>query len=180
MIRREWLRYHDEAPARSYRTKIVQSWDTAAKSGGRNDWSVCTTWLLANNCWYLLDLVRGRYDYPDLKRIAVDCAKRFTPDAILIEDASTGIALAQELKHFSRFPVRLVRPEVDKIGRLYVQQAKFEAGLVSFPRNAPFLPALEAELFAFPNGKTDDQVDSISQALAYKPSSYNLTHEALS
>jgi predicted phage terminase large subunit-like protein len=51
--------------------------------------------------------------------------------------------------------------------RLYVNQAKFEAGLVLFPKGAPFLPELEAELLAFPQGKTDDQVDSISQALSF-------------
>ena len=65
--------------------------------------------------------------------------------------------------------VRLVPIERDKIGRLYVNQAKFEAGLVLFPKGAPFLPELEAELLAFPQGKTDDQVDSISQALSYRP-----------
>jgi len=47
-------------------------------------------------------------------------------------------------------------------------------GLVHFPKNAPFMPDLLAELLAFPNGKHDDQVDSISQALAYKLSSYTL------
>ena len=46
--------------------------------------------------------------------------------------------------------------------------AKFEAGRVYFPRNAPFLPELEAELLTFPQGKHDDQVDSITQALAFK------------
>lgn len=56
-----------------------------------------------------------------------------------------------------------------KRGRLYVHEAKFEAGLVLFPKNAPFLPELEAELLTFPQGKTDDQVDSISQALSYEP-----------
>ena len=64
--------------------------------------------------------------------------------------------------------MRLVPIERDKIGRLYVNQAKFEAGLVLFPKGAPFLPELEAELLAFPQGKTDDQVDSISQALSFK------------
>ena len=44
-----------------------------------------------------------------------------------------------------------------------------EAGLVLFPKGARFLPDLETELLTFPQGKTDDQVDSISQALAYKP-----------
>jgi predicted phage terminase large subunit-like protein len=51
---------------------------------------------------------------------------------------------------------------------VYVNQAKFEAGLVWFPRGAPFLPGLEAELLTFPHGKTDDQVDSIMQALSFK------------
>jgi len=33
------------------------------------------------------------------------------------------------------------------------------------PERAPWLADLEAELFAFPGGKHDDQCDSISQAL---------------
>ena len=60
--------------------------------------------------------------------------------------------------------------------RLFIQQAKFEAGLVLFPKGASFLPELEAELLAFPHGKTDDQVDSISQALAYQGSTYDSTY----
>ena len=46
MIRREWLRYYDKLPERTYRTKIIQTWDTAAKDGAQNDWSVCTTWMI--------------------------------------------------------------------------------------------------------------------------------------
>ena len=69
--------------------------------------------------------------------------------------------------------------ERDKIGRLYVNTAKFEAGLVLFPRGASFLPQLEAELLTFPQGKNDDQVDSISQALSYPyKTSYDYTYRA--
>jgi predicted phage terminase large subunit-like protein len=169
MIRRDWLRYHDKLPERTYRTRVFQSWDTAAKDGAQNDWSVCTTWMLVENCYYLIDLVRGRYDYPRLKEMAITLAQKHKPQFVLIEDASTGTALAQELRsvHFGG-AVRLVPIERDKIGRVYVNQAKFEAGLVLFPKVAPFLPELEAELLAFPQGKTDDQVDSISQALSHK------------
>jgi predicted phage terminase large subunit-like protein len=46
------------------------------------------------------------------------------------------------------------------------ESAKFEAGLVYFPKHAPWLADLEAELFSFPGSRHDDQVDSISQALA--------------
>jgi predicted phage terminase large subunit-like protein len=64
--------------------------------------------------------------------------------------------------------VKLVPIERDKIGRLYVNQAKFEAGLVLFPSQASFLGDLSAELLTFPQGKTNDQVDSITQALSYR------------
>ena len=65
--------------------------------------------------------------------------------------------------------------ERDKIGRLYVQQAKFEAGMVLFPRTAKFLAEVESELLTFPQAKTDDIVDSISQALAFKTWGYDTT-----
>jgi predicted phage terminase large subunit-like protein len=85
------------------------------------------------------------------------------------------VALAQELRGVLPYPVKPIAVERDKVARLYVQQAKFEAGLVLFPKGAPFLPELEAELLTFPQAKTDDQVDSISQALAYRHSSYDST-----
>ena len=174
MIKRFWLRYYDKPPERIGRVKVIQSWDTAAKDGAQNDWSVCTTWLLRDKHFYLLDLVRGRYEYPRLRNTAIALAERFKPDAILIEDASTGIALAQELRAVQCYVVNPIPIERDKVGRLYVQQAKFEAGLVLFPRAASFLAELEAELLVFPQGRTDDQVDSISQALAYQLSNYTL------
>ena len=90
---------------------------------------------------------------------------------ILIEDAGVGTALIQELKtaHFSVIPVK---PEYDKKIRMAIQSVKFENGQVFFPKEALWLAELEAELFAFPNGRHDDQVDSISQALGYKNSSF--------
>ena len=125
--------------------------------------------MKVDNCHYLMDLVRGRYEYPRLRDIAIAQAQKHQPQCILIEDASTGTALSQELtKIYHGGSVRLVPIERDKIGRLYVNQAKFEAGLVLFPKNAPFLPELEAELLTFPQGKTDDQVDSITQALSHE------------
>jgi predicted phage terminase large subunit-like protein len=176
MIRRRWLRYYDQLPERTYRATIIQSWDTAAKNGAQNDWSVCTTWMLLDDRYYLINLVRDRFEYPSLKAAAISLAQLHRPQHILIEDASTGTALAQELANvYGGGATTLVPIERDKIGRLYVNQAKFEAGLVLFPRDAPFLPQLEAELLTFPQGKHDDQVDSISQALSYQ-SGYDYTY----
>ena len=58
-----------------------------------------------------------------------------------------------------------VKPIGDKASRMAVASAKFEAGQVFLPQRADWLPDLEAELFAFPGGRHDDQCDSISQAL---------------
>lgn len=169
MIHREWLGYYDTLPELTYKTRIIQSWDTAAKNGAQNDWSVCTTWMKVDKYFYLLDMTRGRYEYPRLREVAIALADRFKPNRIMIEDASTGTALTQELKKAGTYSVKAVPIEHDKVGRLYVQQAKFEAGLVLFPRGATFLGELEAELLTFPHARHDDIVDSISQALAYKP-----------
>jgi predicted phage terminase large subunit-like protein len=174
MIRRSWLRYYDIPPEQTYRTKLIQSWDCAAKEGAQNSWSVCTTWLIVDKTdYYLLDVTRGRYEYPRLRQAALALAARYNPSAIVIEEASTGIALGQDLKETGRYRVRPVPVDRDKATRLYVQAAKFEAGRVHFPRNAPFLPDLEAELLTFPQGKHDDQVDSITQALAFKAFGYD-------
>ncbi len=174
MIRRDWLRYYNQLPERTSSTKLIQSWDTAAKAGAQNDWSVCTTWLIAERTtYYLIDVTRGRYEYPRLRDTAIALAERYQPDTILIEDASAGIGLEQELRRMCRWAIRLVPIEHDKIGRVYVQQGKFEAGQVLFPKDAGFLPELEAELLTFPQSKHDDQVDSITQALAFDQHGYD-------
>jgi predicted phage terminase large subunit-like protein len=176
MIKREWIRYYDknELPARTHRTKILLSLDTAAKDGAQNDWSVGTVWQVEDWIYYLLDVARGRYEFPGLRDMVIALAKHYKPDAVLIENASTGMALAPVLRPILRSPVKLVPIEYNKIGRLYVQQAKFAAGLVRFPKGAPFMAELERELLTFPQSKHDDQVDSISQALAYEFSGYTL------
>jgi phage terminase large subunit-like protein len=56
-------------------------------------------------------------------------------------------------------------PEVDKITRYAAISAQFEGGCVFFPKTAPWLDCLKAELLGFPNVKYDDQVDSVAQAL---------------
>jgi predicted phage terminase large subunit-like protein len=174
MIRRQWLHYYDQLPERTYRTKLIQSWDTAAKAGAQTDYTVCTTWLVVDrDLYYLIDVTRGRYEYPRLRDMAVTLARRHKPSTILIENASTGIALEQELRRMRQWAIRLVPVEHDKVGRVYVQQGKFEAGQVLFPRGARFLSELESELLAFPQGKHDDQVDSITQALAFKQYGYD-------
>jgi len=175
IIKRAWLRYYTTLPERKWTDHVIQSWDTAAKGGAHNCWSVCTTWLFKDGMFYLMDLTRGRYEYQKLRAVALTLADAHKPEAILIEDASTGTALAADLQEHHRYAVKLIPVEKDKESRLYVHQAKFEAGLVLFPQHATWLRDLVDELIAFPVGKADDQVDSLSQALAHKKSGYDST-----
>jgi predicted phage terminase large subunit-like protein len=58
-----------------------------------------------------------------------------------------------------------IKPERDKLVRMEAQSARFEAGQVSLPRDAPWLGALLHEILAFPSARHDDQIDSVSQFL---------------
>ena len=165
MIKRHWIVRYKELPPASERIMVMQSWDTANKGGPQNDWSVCTTWVVARgNRWYLADVWRGRVDYPALKSRVESHAKQWGAQRVVVEDAGAGTMLVEELR--SRVPgIIAIRPEGDKASRMAVASAKFEAGQAMLPERAPWLADLEAELFAFPGGKYDDQCDSISQAL---------------
>jgi len=171
MVKRSWVMRYEDLPPRSA-SRVIQSWDTASKEGSQNAWSVCTTWFVHENCYYLADLVRGRFNYPTLKTGAIDHARSHNPSRILIEDAGVGTALIAELKKAGLNAVA-VRPELDKQTRMSVASATIEAGRVLLPMSAPWLAGLEDELFSFPYGRHDDQVDSISQALGYRISSYD-------
>jgi predicted phage terminase large subunit-like protein len=165
MIKRHWIVRYKELPPASERILVMQSWDTANKGGPQNDWSVCTTWVVARkNRWYLVDVWRGRVDYPALKSAVETQAKLWKAQRVVVEDAGAGTMLVQELR--SRVTGIIgIKPEGDKASRMAVASAKFEAGQAVLPERAPWLADLEAELFAFPGGKHDDQCDSISQAL---------------
>jgi predicted phage terminase large subunit-like protein len=119
-----------------------------------------------------MHVLRERVDYSALKERANAHARAYKANKIVIEDAGAGTYLIQVLNKLG-LPVVAVRPERDKKTRLLVQLAKFEAGLIYFPRQAPWLAEYEAELLAFPNVRFDDQVDSTSQALAADHSDYN-------
>jgi predicted phage terminase large subunit-like protein len=168
VIKRAWVRRYDYLPAFG---EIIQSWDVANKQGEDNDYSVCTTWLIDEKRYYLIDVLRGRFDFPTLRRKVSEQAKLHEASCILIEDAGVGTALIQEFDT-AALSVIAVAPAYDKKIRMEIQSAKFENGQVLLPKEAPWLPDLEAELFAFPRGRHDDQVDSISQALGHEFQAY--------
>jgi predicted phage terminase large subunit-like protein len=178
MIERQWIQRYDRPPERGPGSFLFQSVDTAIKDGAQNDYSVCTTWLYQDKKYYLIHVLRGRFNVPKLQELAISHARAYNPKMVLVEDAGIGAALINELKKAGQSVVA-VKPVHDKRTRMSMQTPKFASGQVFFPTAAPWLAELEAELFAFPNSLHDDQVDSISQALAHEISEYGWSDESL-
>ena len=165
VIRRDWLRFYDAAPAAFDR--VIASWDTASTITEASDWSVGTIWGAAGQEFYLLDVRRERLEAPVLRRAIFDASVDWEVDATLIENTELGRAIAQELRASLGFRALLETARHDKLARLLAVSARFEAGQVLLPRDAPWLGTYMGELLAFPTGAHDDQVDATSQALRY-------------
>jgi predicted phage terminase large subunit-like protein len=167
MIDLSWFRRYKTKPRNVKRT--IQSWDTANKEKEINDPSVCTTWVEADNGYYLIDVYRDRIGYPRLKSAAMSKYAQLNPDVILIEDKSSGQSLIQDLRSETsvKYPIKPIMPVSDKVTRMSTASPSIEAGLVWLPESASWLADYETELANFPNSATADQVDSTSQFLNY-------------
>jgi predicted phage terminase large subunit-like protein len=173
ILKREWWRVwpHDEPPVVNY---IIQSLDTAYSKKETADFSVITTWGVfypdedSGANIILLDVKKGRWDFPELKRVAKEQYEYWQPDNVLIEAKATGVSLQQELRRMS-IPVTMYSPGgrkagTDKVSRANAVAPIFEAGMVWAP-DTDWAEGLVEECAAFPNGDNDDQVDSTVQAM---------------
>ena len=165
IVKREWLRFYTGRPA--HFDLIVASWDTASTVSHNADFSVGTIWGAKGLDFYLLDLVRDRFEVPELRREVVRLSQQWRADQTVIEDTDIGRAITQDLRRCGESRAILRRPRFDKEARFLAQSARFESGQVHVPQEAPWLATWLAELLAFPNARHDDQVDSTSQALDY-------------
>jgi predicted phage terminase large subunit-like protein len=119
----------------------------------------------------LLDVIRDRVEFPALQRKVIEVYNHWElttglRPVLLIEDTGAGSALIQSLR-YRDVQTYGVRPVGDKIMRMAAQSAVIEAGDVWLPVRAPWLESFRSEVLAFPHGKYDDQVDSMSQALRH-------------
>jgi predicted phage terminase large subunit-like protein len=169
IVRLEWFPRFEEAPASEDLISIVQSWDTAMSADPSAAFSVCTTWGFSRSLrrWCLLDVLRKRLEYPELKRAVTRLWREWQPDKVLIEDATMGKALYAEFRAEGPFLPLLCAVNEGKEERLIAQTGQLEAGRVMLPQEAPWLHEFCRELLAAPNGRYWDQVDSTTQFLEY-------------
>lgn len=166
LIKWKWMLFYDVLPPSQNQSDcIVQSWDTAISINDAADWSVCTTWEIRGTDYYLLDVFRVRCDFPTLKSKVVELKEQFSASVVLIEDAGAAKGLIQMLKSENKVRPIAIKPEGSKEDRMAAQSALIEAGRVFLPENASWIDDFRLEITAFPSGKHDDQVDSVSQFL---------------
>lgn len=166
-IRPEWFPSFDPQRPPEFVRK-VQSWDTAAKDGERNDYSACTTvGETKDRTYYVLDVYRGRLKFPELKRKVRELAELHEVSTVLIEDTSSGIQLIQEMRSEGFARLQAIKPKGSKYQRITARTAMIEAEKVWLPSQAHWRDGLLHEAAMFPNGKHDDQLDSLAQALEW-------------
>ena len=174
VLKREWWRKwkHDEPPECDY---ILQTLDTAYSKKETADFSVIATWGVfypsadSGPALILLSVTKGRWDFPELKRIAKKEYVYWKPDNVLIEAKATGTSLQQELRKMN-IPVTMYSPGgrrqgQDKVSRANAVAPILESGMVWYPEDEEFAQDLVEECASFPNGAHDDQVDVTVMAL---------------
>ena len=170
IIKREWwIKWkHSWIPDLSH---VIQSYDTAFLKKETADFSAITTWGVfyenedAPANLILLDMVKGRWEFPDLRRRALQQYKYWTPESVIIESKATGLPLTYELRQMD-IPVVNFTPSRgnDKHARVNSVAPLFESGMIWAP-DQKFAEEVIEECAAFPFGDNDDLVDSTTQAV---------------
>jgi len=148
--------------------RTVTAWDTAyGKSGTEGDFSAAATIAETEDSYLVIDCLRERLTFPELRRRMIGHAERFNPSAVLIEDSGAGVSLLQELRAQTTLPVVAVKPETSKVLRAQTITGLCEAGKVRLPETASWKTDLLEELLSFPHGAHDDLTDAFCYALRY-------------
>jgi len=170
ILKREWWRVYDkeDIPALHH---VIQSYDTAFLKKETADYSAITTWGIfypdqdspAN--LILLDAIKGRYEFPELRRLALQQYEYWKPESVIVEAKASGLPLTYELRQMD-IPVINFTPSKgnDKHARVNAVAPLFESGMIWAP-DQKFAEEVIEECAAFPNGDHDDLVDSTTQAI---------------
>jgi predicted phage terminase large subunit-like protein len=191
IIKAHWWRiWADDVPLPKC-DHVFLSWDTAFSESDlkTSAYSVCTRWGVfwheqrQRYCLIILGRWMGRVGYDELRKIAKDFDKEFSPDAHLIEKKATGISLIQDLKRALTCNVRSYTPREDKISRAHSVSPMFESGQVYAPNKKWATDKVSGNgvidyVASFPNGAppSADIVDTCTQACIYLRAGWWVSH----
>lgn len=175
VFKSEWFKYWTESSLPPEFDQIVASWDMTFKDSKNSDFVVGQVWGKKGANFYLLDQVRGQWDFVKTREMFLVLAQKW-PKATrkLVEDKANGSAIISELQKTVSGIVPIT-PKESKEARASAVTPFFEAGNVFIPdsKEKPWVSAFEAELLSFPAGAHDDQCFTagtlISTLLGDKP-----------
>jgi len=170
LIKKEWWRIWDKEDTPNCEF-IIMSLDAAQEANNRADYNALTTWGVFfneetnNHSIILLNAIKKRMEYPDLKAMVLEEYKEWEPDAFMVEKKSNGSVLYQEFRRMG-IPVGEFTPGKgqDKIARVNAVSSLFQGGIVYAPDRRWAKEVIE-ECNDFPSGANDDLVDSTTLAL---------------
>ena len=170
IIKREWWRKwtKDYIPDLVH---VIQSYDTAFLKSETSDYSAITTWGVfyptedSGPNLILVDAVKERLEFPELRRKALEQYNYWKPESVIVESKASGLPLTYELRKMG-IPVLNFTPSKgnDKHSRVNSVAPLFESGQIWAPE-FKFAEEVIEECASFPNGDHDDLVDSTTQAL---------------
>jgi len=171
IIKREWWQKWDKEfiPPLQH---VIQSYDTAFLKKESADYSAITTWGVfqrnedSGPQLILLDAVKDRFEFPELRRVAYQQYQYWQPETVLVEAKASGLPLTYELRKMG-IPVINYTPSRgnDKHSRVNSVAPLFESGQIWAPVEKEFAQEVIEECAAFPYGDHDDLVDSMTQAV---------------
>jgi len=171
ILKREWWKDWDKdyIPRLEH---VIQSYDTAFMKKETADYSAITTWGIFRENedspaqLLLLDAVKDRFEFPELRRVAKEQYDYWQPETVLVEAKASGLPLTYELRNMG-IPVINYTPSRgnDKHTRVNSVAPLFESGNIWAPLSKQFAQEVIEECAAFPYGDHDDLVDSTTQAV---------------
>lgn len=170
LIKREWWQMWegDQPPNCEF---VIMSLDAAQEKTNRSDYNALTTWgvffneEVNNYNIILLNAIKERLEFPELKELVLREYEDWKPDAFIVEKKSNGAALYQEMRRMG-VPIGEFTPGKgqDKISRVNAVTDLFSSGIVWAPEHRWAQEVIE-ECNDFPSGSHDDLVDSTTLAL---------------
>lgn len=159
LFKLEWFRRWTATSLPPEFDHTLMSWDMTFKDSKNSDYVVGQVWGKKGPNFYLLDQVRGQWDYVKTKEMVRVLAHKW-PRVVrkLVEDKANGSAVISELKSTVSGFVPIT-PTESKEARASSVTPYFEAGNVFIPEDsaAPWVPHYVSELLEFPAGSHDDQ-----------------------
>ena len=169
IIKREWWNLWEKDLPPLYH--VIQSYDTAFLKKETADYSAITTWGVfyptedSGPNLILLDVVKDRFEFPELRRVALEQYNYWKPESVVVEGKASGMPLTFELRK-QGIPVINYTPSRgnDKHARVNAVAPLFESGQI-WATDDKFTEEVIEECAAFPYGDHDDLVDSMTQAV---------------